>query len=91
VPLGFDVIHYLFQLPFAGKQAGLRESVAVSTHRSAAPLRALGVPTSAQPSLLSAYLLELFVRYCDAQLAGAGVNHRFYPAILELLATDMSR
>jgi hypothetical protein len=90
VPLGFDVVHYLFQLPFAGKQAGLREAVTVSRRRSAAPLRALGVPTSAQPPLLSMYLLELFVRYYGAQLAGAGLNRRFYPAILEQLASGGS-
>jgi hypothetical protein len=90
VPLGFDVIHYLFQLPFAGEQSSLRKAVEVSRRRSAAPLRALAVPTSAQLPILSAYLLELFLRYYGAQLAGAGVNARFFPAILEVLATDLS-
>jgi hypothetical protein len=89
VPLGFDIIHYLFQLPFAGRQASLEESVAFSRRRSAAPLRDLGVPRSAQPALMSAYLLELFRRYYGAQRAGAGVNRRFYPAILDLLTRDL--
>jgi hypothetical protein len=88
VPLGFDIVHYLFQLPFAGKQARLEESVAFCRRLSVAPLRDLGVPPSVQPALISAYLLELFVRYYGAQLSGAGVNRRFYPAILELLASD---
>jgi hypothetical protein len=89
VPLGFDIVHYLFQLPFAGKQARLEESVAFCRRRSVAPLLDLGVPPSVQPALISAYLLELFVRYYGAQLSGAGVNRRFYPAILELLASDL--
>jgi hypothetical protein len=91
VPLGFDVLHYLFQLPFAGRQSGLRDAVEIARRRSAVPLSAIGVPAGAHLPLLSAYLLELFVRYYGAQLAGAGVNHRFYPAILDLLATDLSR
>jgi hypothetical protein len=88
VPLGFDVLHYLFQVPFAGRQTGLREAVAHCRRRSAAPLRALGVPTRDQPALLSVYILELFRRYYGAQLAGAGVNRRFYPAVLDLMASD---
>jgi hypothetical protein len=90
VPLGFDVMHYLFQRPFAGNQLSLEEAVAICRRRSGAPLRALGVPSRAQPAVRSAYLLELFRRYYAAQRAGAGLNTRFYPAILELLTTDQA-
>jgi hypothetical protein len=38
---------------------------------------------------MSACLLELFLRYYGAQLSGAGVNRRFYPAIFKLLASDL--
>lgn len=88
VPLGFDIVHFLFQLPFARQRKPLRESIGQWRRRTPAALSTLGVPAVAQPAVLSTYLLQMFARYRGAQLAGAGVNPRFFPDILDVLARE---
>jgi hypothetical protein len=82
VPLGFDAVNFLFQSRFAGRQETLGASMAACRHASPAALRGLGVPTMLHPLILSTYLLEMYIRYARSRRAGAGVNERFYPAIL---------
>jgi hypothetical protein len=88
VPLGFDVVHFLFQLPFAWKRKRLAESLAEWRRRGPSALAHLGVSTQAQPAVMSTYLLQMFARYRAAQLAGAGVNPRFFPDIVDVLARE---
>ena len=90
VPLGFDVVNFLFQVSFAFKRRSLGESVTACRSASSSSLQALGIRPTLQPLVVSAYLLEMFLRYHAAQLAGAGVNDRFHPAILAHLASDLS-
>jgi hypothetical protein len=86
VPFGFDVLHFLFQLPFAKKRKTLAASIGEMRRRRPAALDSLDVSSDVQPAITAAYLLELFARYHHAQLAGAGVNTRFFPHILNVLA-----
>jgi hypothetical protein len=88
VPLGFDVVHYLFQVPFAKRKRKLAVSIGEMRRRGPPELDRLGVPPDTQPALISAYLLQLFARYQSAQRAGAGVNTRFFPYILEVLERE---
>jgi len=90
VPLGFDAVNFLFQSHFAWKQESLAASTAACRHGSRIALRALGVRPALQPLVLSAYLLEMYIRYSRARLGGAGVNERFYPAILDLFTSRLS-
>jgi hypothetical protein len=41
--------------------------------------------------VLSLYLLEMFLRYDEAMLAGAGRNPRFYPDILAVLTANLEQ
>jgi hypothetical protein len=89
VPLGFDAVNFLFQSRFAGKQDTLPSSMTECRRVSPAALRGLGVPTMLHPLVVSAYLLEMYIRYSRTHLAGAGVNERFYPAILDLFGAGL--
>lgn len=90
VPLGFDAVNFLFQSRFAWKQESLAASTAACRRGSRSVLRALGVRPDLQQLVVSAYLLEMYIRYSRARLGGAGVNERFYPAILDLFTSGPS-
>jgi hypothetical protein len=84
VPLGYDAVNFLFQTSFAGKQDSLAASLAACRRGSPTALHGLGVPTVLHAPVVSAYLLEMFIRYARTRRAGAGLNRRFYPAILDV-------
>ena len=44
-PLGFDAVHYYFQVAFVAGLCPLGEATALAADRAAAALRALGVPS----------------------------------------------
>lgn len=88
VPLGFDVVHFLFQLAFAKQKRRLSVAIREMRRRGPLELDRLGVPSESQPALISAYLLQLFARYQSAERAGAGVNTRFFPHILDVLERE---
>lgn len=91
VPLGFDLLHFQFQMAFILKRTSLREAVSRCRRRGLPQLRALGVPAGARGLVLSLYLLEMFLRYYEAMLAGADRNPRFYPDILTVLTADLEQ
>lgn len=91
VPLGFDLLHFEFQMAFILKRTSLREAVSRCHRRGLPQLQDLGVPVAAEGLVLSLYLLEMFFRYDEAMRAGAGRNPRFYPDILTVLTADLER
>lgn len=91
VPLGFDVLHFHFQLGFVWKRKNLGDAVAIMRTRALRSLTDLGVPEQGLSALPSMYLLELFFRYHQAQATGAGRNPRFHPDILQILHTEEER
>lgn len=84
-PFGFDLLHYHFQVAFAGRRRGLPESVDYCERQALAALGTLGVRPATERLVLSLYLLELFLRYHDGMRLGTGWNPRFYPAVLGVL------
>ena len=91
VPVGFDLLHFEFQMAFILKRTSLREAVSQCRRRGLPRLRAMGVPENAGELVLSLYLLEMFFRYYEAMLAGAGRNPRFYPDILAVFSEELER
>ena len=88
VPLGFDPLHFEFQLAFILERTSVGRAATRCRSRAAPLLHALGVPGELHGPLASLYLLEIFFRHYEAKLAGAGHNPRFFPAAYGVFAGD---
>ena len=84
-PLGFDAVHYYFQVAFLTRQCPLGEAVAAAAEQAATALRALGVPAQAHRLVVLLHLLELAVRHEEARSSTGDVDERFYPAVTDVL------
>jgi hypothetical protein len=82
VPVGFDVLHFLFQRAFIGDRRSVAEAFALARPGAVAPLRALGV---APEPTAEAHVAEVTLRYLEAMALGAGPNPRFVAGIGEVL------
>jgi hypothetical protein len=86
VPLGFDLLHWRFQVAFVQQRRGAAEAASRCASQAAPDLARLGVEPAAAGALPSLYLLEAYLRAQRMQAAGAGWNPRFHPAMLQVLA-----
>jgi hypothetical protein len=84
-PLGFDAVHYCFQVAFVAGGRPLGEAVALAANRVAVALQALGVPGQAQRLVVVLHLLELAIRHEEARCSTGDVDERFYPAVTDVL------
>jgi hypothetical protein len=84
-PVGFDLLHWTFQVSFVLRGRPLRDAVAATDGHGVALLAELEVPRENRGLLTSLYLLEMFLRTYRLMSRGAGWNGRLYPAMLELL------
>ena len=84
-PLGFDAVHYYFQVAFVAGQCPLGEATGLAADRAAAALRALGVPEEAHRLVAVLHLLELAIRHEDARSTTGEIDERFYPAVTDVL------
>ena len=90
-PLGFDAVHYHFQVAFIGRGLPLGEAT-VRAARSARPvLRELGVPAAHCGLLSVLHLAELFLRHEEARSAAGVADKRFYPAVTGVLEQQLAR
>jgi hypothetical protein len=90
VPLGFDAVHYHFQIAFVARRLPLDRAVALAAERSAVTLRALGVPGPAHRLVAVLHLLELAVRHEEARGSTGDADERFYPAVIGALEHALS-
>ncbi|WP_283139105.1 hypothetical protein [Rhizohabitans arisaemae] len=80
VPIGFDLLHWHFQVALVLRRRPLAEAVA-AVHDTARTSR-----VDAPPGLLAqAYLLEIFLRTHRLQRGGGGWNTDLYPAMFDVL------
>ncbi len=84
-PLGFDLLHWHFQVAFIGQRHNAAEAAARSTDLARPCLLELGIEPDAAAVLPWLYLLELYLRAHHMQAAGAGWNPRFHPEMLRVL------
>jgi hypothetical protein len=83
-PLGFDALHYYFQVAFVARRLPLAD--AAQAARKAAPaLSELGVPAAAHDLVAALHLLELSVSHLAARGNDDAGNDRFYPAVTQVL------
>ena len=85
VPLGFDAVHYHFQVAFIAKGRLLAEAEATAAGSAGTALAALGVPERAHRLVAILHLVELAVRHEEARRSTGDVDHRFYPAVTPVL------
>ncbi|MEX0989181.1 MAG: hypothetical protein WD206_02655 [Actinomycetota bacterium] len=88
-PLGFDVLHFHFQLAFIGDGRDLDVSLSESAAAAGPALRSLGIPDP--EAVASLHALELVLRYEGARRAGSGTNPRFHGAALAALRERVPR
>jgi hypothetical protein len=84
-PLGFDLLHWQFQVAFVQQRRSAAEAASRSAALAAPYLARLGIEPAAAGALPWMYLLELYLRAQRMQAAGAGWNARFHPAMLQVL------
>jgi hypothetical protein len=84
-PVGFDALHYYFQVAFVARRRPLAAAVALAHQRARPALAILGVAPGAGDLVGSLHLLELFTRHEEARSSAGGLDDRFYPAVAELL------
>jgi hypothetical protein len=85
VPFGFDPLHFQFQLAFIADQLPLEDALARTSALATPSLEALGLAADQISASVRLHLLEVFLRYQEAMLAGAGRNPRFFPEVLRIL------
>jgi hypothetical protein len=89
-PVGFDALHYYFQVAFVARRRPLAEAALRASHRARPALDALGVRAGTVDLVAVLHLMELFVRHEEARSSAGGVDDRFYPAVARLLAQSLA-
>lgn len=77
VPVGFDALHFFFQIAFVGKALPLEEAVTAATYGADVALRELGLRADERRLLDSLHLLEISVRHEEARSSTGDVDDRF--------------
>lgn len=86
-PVGFDALHFHFQVAFVHRQRPLAEAAAVAVRLAGPALSALGLPAPVHGLLGQLHLLELCVRHEEARTCTGDRDERFWPAAPRLLGT----
>lgn len=89
-PVGFDALHFCFQVGFVARQMPLAAAAARAARDAGPALAALGVPAEAADLLPALHLLELAVRHEEARSATGDADDRFFPEVLDLLEQQLA-
>jgi len=83
-PVGFDALHFYFQVAFVARQLPLEEA-ALAALKAAPALSALGVAAAAHRLVAALHLLELYVSHEVARGETSRADDRFHPAVTGVL------
>jgi hypothetical protein len=84
-PLGFDALHFHFQLAFVARRRPLAEAADIADRGARQALADLGIAADSRRLLAPLHLVELAVRHEEARRSTGDVDGRFYPAVLRAL------
>lgn len=84
VPVGFDALHFHFQVAFVARQLPLEAAVR-ATGKARVALEMLGVPADSHPLVSSLHLLELLVRHEQARGSLGEAYARFGRSAIDVL------
>jgi hypothetical protein len=87
-PLGFDLLHWHFQIAFIARKQSLVDALDNAKNGGAEDVVTIQGSPAALEACVDLYALELTSRYLRMHAAGAGWHPRFYPAITQVL-TDL--
>jgi hypothetical protein len=85
VPVGLDVPHYVFQQRFTAERAPLADAFATARVSSEAALASLGYGAGERKAVHAIHVLEVCLRYLEAEAYGVPANPRFVSGALEAL------
>jgi hypothetical protein len=83
VPVGFDVLHFAFQVALHARRLSPLAAAEDARRRSGKRLASLDVKPAAVDLLLPLYLLELFLRFHEGRALGGVTEDRLYRGVLE--------
>jgi hypothetical protein len=84
-PLGFDALHFHFQVAFVARGYPLEQAARLAAEAARPALAELGLPTSTGRLVATLHLLELSLRHEEARSSSGDIDARFYPAIERVL------
>lgn len=90
-PVGFDALHFHFQVAFVARRCRLEEAAALAEREARPTLDALGVVADNHRLVAALHLVELFVRHEEARSSAGGLDDRFYPAVTRVLEESLAR
>jgi hypothetical protein len=88
-PLGFDAVHFHFQVEFVARGLPLGQAVPVAARHAAPALAELGLTAPGCGLLVVLHLIELFLRHEEARGSSGEADDRFYPAVIEVLDHEL--
>jgi hypothetical protein len=83
-PVGFDALHFYFQIAFVAKRLPLEEATQAAL-RAGPALTSLGVPAAAHRLLAALHLLEVIVSQALADGGATGRDSRSHPTVMRVL------
>jgi hypothetical protein len=89
-PLGFDAVHFYFQIAFVANRHLLGDAAVTAELKARPALDRLGVRPNRQRLVAALHLLELFVRHEEAYSSSGERDDRFYPEIERVLNRSLA-
>lgn len=86
VPVGFDVVHFHFQVAFARDRRDVETAATTSLERSASSLAELGIPPPLVEAVGKLHLAEIFLRAHAAAMLGGPASPRLYRPLLAAIS-----
>jgi hypothetical protein len=83
--VGFDALHYYFQVAFVARRHPLERAVALAARGARPVLEQLGMPPAAHGLAAALHLVELSLRHEEARHSSGYSDDRFYPAVTRVL------
>ena len=84
-PLGFDAVHFHFQVAFVARRYPVERAVALAAAAARPALEALGIPRHVHDLIAALHLIELSVRHEEARRSSGDIDDRFCPAVVRVL------
>lgn len=84
-PLGFDAMHFHFQVAFVARMYSLEQAIAFAVGRGHRALEALGIPREVHGLVAALHLVELAIRHEEARRSSGDIDNRFFPAVTHVL------
>lgn len=84
-PVGFDALHFYFQVAFVARRSSLETAAAFADHSARTALAGIGAAPNIHGLIATLHLVELAVRHEEARSSTGDVDDRFYPAVMDVL------